>query len=137
MTALFRIGVAVALAGSVAGCVTAPSTVPSAVATSARTRVIAADRMKHVTIGKSTRADVIASLGETLVISFDNGFEVWVYRLAQDKRTEFVILFAPSGHVVKTRMRPAPLVSSVFAPRFDGIAARPQRTHGPCPISTI
>jgi outer membrane protein assembly factor BamE (lipoprotein component of BamABCDE complex) len=108
VTALFRIGVAVALAASVAGCVTASSTVPSAVVTSVRTKVIAADRVKEVIIGKSTRADVIASLGETLVISFDNGFEVWVYRLAQDKRAEFVILFAPSGHAAKTRIRPPP-----------------------------
>lgn len=73
-------------------------------------------------IGRSTRADVRAALGETLAISFDNGYEVWVYHLSDDPRAaqrrwlrpqaaasaEFVILFAPSGVVTKTRTRPAP-----------------------------
>jgi hypothetical protein len=100
-----RIGVAFACA-VVAGCAAQPSTTPSAVVTSPRTKVIAAQRLKDaVAIGKSTRADVIASLGETLVISFDTGYEVWVYRLAEDRRGEFVVLFAPSGVVAKTRMR--------------------------------
>jgi hypothetical protein len=78
-----------------------------------RTKVIPADSVKKaVAIGKSTKADVIAALGETLVISFDSGFEVWVYRLGSDKAKrgttgEFVILFAPSGLVAKTRIRPA------------------------------
>jgi hypothetical protein len=105
MTAL-RIGVALACATIVAGCAMQPSTTPSAVVTSPRTKVIAAQRLKDaVAIGKSTKADVIASLGETLVISFDTGYEVWVYRLAEDRRAEFVILFAPSGLVTKTRIR--------------------------------
>ena len=58
-----------------------------------------------VTIGKSTKADVMAALGETLVISFDTGYEVWVYRLAENRRAEFVILFEPSGVVAKTRTK--------------------------------
>ena len=84
-----------------------------------RTKVIAADRVKDAVAGKSAKADVIAALGETLVISFDSGFEVWVYRLANDTpvrsaparpdtTAEFVVLFAPSGRVAKTRIRPAP-----------------------------
>jgi hypothetical protein len=77
--------------------------------TSLRKKVVPADRVKDaVAIGKSTRADVIAALGETLVISFDTGYEVWVYRLANAPTAEFVILFAPSGLVAKTRIRPAP-----------------------------
>jgi hypothetical protein len=126
-----RIGVALALAVCIAGCATPETfTVPAAVVTSPRAKVIPVDRVKGtVAIGKSTKADVIAALGETLVISFDSGFEVWVYRLASDtpakaapgqrmRRTsekagpgtsaEFVILFAPSGLVAKTRIRPAP-----------------------------
>jgi L-ascorbate metabolism protein UlaG (beta-lactamase superfamily) len=83
-----------------------PSTTPSAVVTTPRTKVIPAQRLKDaIAIGNSTRADVISSLGETLVISFDTGYEVWVYRLAEDRRGEFVVLFAPSGVVAKTRMR--------------------------------
>jgi hypothetical protein len=95
------------------------------------TKVIAAERVKvAVAIGKSTKADVVAAHGATLVIHFDSGFEVWVYRLARDApanetsaqrsarlgsnqtgpgtSAEFVILFAPSGVVAKTRIRPAP-----------------------------
>jgi len=129
MKALSRIGVAPALAACIAGCMTpGTSTVPSAMVTSPRTQVIPADRTKDgVTIGKSTKADVIAALGETLVISFGNGFEVWVYRLADtpakaapaqriartDMAAEFVILFAPSGLVAKTRIRPAPQPKNV------------------------
>ena len=130
MTTLLRVGVAFALAGCIAGCAIQPSTAPSAVVTARRMTLIAADRVKDaVAIGKSTRADVIAALGGTLVISFDNGYEIWVYRLVNDapaKETlgqhisrmgsrkaerettaEFVILFAPSGLVAKTRIRPA------------------------------
>ena len=84
--------------------------------------------MDAVVIGRSTKADVIAALGESLAIRFDNGYEVWVYHLADDtpagerrrgksgsadnarpgESAEFVILFQPSGIVAKTRMRPAP-----------------------------
>lgn len=131
MTALFRIVLAIGLAGCIAGCAIPPSRAPSAVVPSLPTKAIAADRVRDaVVIGKSTKADVVAALGETLVISFDTGFEVWVYRIADDapaKETvaqritrmgseqaapgtiaEFVILLAPSGLVAKTRIRPAP-----------------------------
>ncbi|MGZ5153874.1 MAG: hypothetical protein ACXWNJ_18760 [Vulcanimicrobiaceae bacterium] len=131
MTDLFRIVVAHAIAVCIAGCAIQASTVPTAAVTPMRAKVIATARTKDaVAIGKSTKADVIASLGETRVISFDTGYEVWVYRLANDTpadaaaaqriartdsgkawpRTpaEVVILFAPSGLVAKTRIRPAP-----------------------------
>lgn len=60
--------------------------------------------------GKSTKADVLAALGKTKVVSFDSGFEVWVYQYDRGMRgtNEFVVLFAPSGIVAKTRIRPAP-----------------------------
>jgi len=109
MTTLFRIGAAFALAASIAGCASQPSTTPSAIVTSPRKNVVAADRVKDaVTIGKSTRADVVAALGETLVISFDTGYEIWVYRLANAPTAEFVILFTPAGVVAKTRIRHGP-----------------------------
>jgi hypothetical protein len=49
-------------------------------------------------------------LGEAVVIPFDSGYEVWVYREkpkdeAPSPRTELVLLFAPSGIVTKTRIR--------------------------------
>jgi hypothetical protein len=88
-----------------------------------------------VTIGKSTKAEVLAALGKAAVIRFDSGFEVWVYQITGEPVTiqtaakasaeapggrdslevatrgkaEFVILFAPSGVVSKTRVRPSPL----------------------------
>ena len=67
-----------------------------------------------LTIGKSTKADVRAALGEAVVVDFDSGYEVWVYRerpldKAQAKpppsRTEFVLLFDPSGILARTRIR--------------------------------
>ena len=68
MTALFRIGVASALSVCIAGSVTPrTSTVPTAMVTPLRTKVIPADSVRDaIAIGKSTKADVIAALGETL-----------------------------------------------------------------------
>ncbi|MES2360887.1 MAG: hypothetical protein V4646_03710 [Pseudomonadota bacterium] len=63
-----------------------------------------------ITIGTSTKADVRAALGAATVVKFDSAYEVWVYRGKDGKATttgaEFVILFAPSGIVKKTRIRP-------------------------------
>ncbi len=64
-----------------------------------------------ITIGKSTKADVLAALGPGNAIKFDSGYEVWVYRWPGAERTsraatELVILFEPSGIVKKTRVRP-------------------------------
>ena len=64
-----------------------------------------------LTIGQSTKADVLAALGPATTLRFDSGHEVWVYRgkplRAPATGAEFVILFAPSGTVQKTRIRPA------------------------------
>lgn len=106
------------------------------------TRTVSARDLRHaIAIGRSTKADLIAALGKTTVISFDSGFEVWVYQYTGDgvsaetaananpvesneragsekgapARTEFVVLFAPSGLVTKTRIRPAPLPSAATA----------------------
>jgi outer membrane protein assembly factor BamE (lipoprotein component of BamABCDE complex) len=126
MKTLFRVGVVSAFCACVAGCA-APgaSSVTTAAATPAN--IISADNAKDaVTVGKSTKADVVAALGKTTVVSFDSGFEVWVYQIKGDTptgagwwgradsekrrlgKTEFVVLFAPSGVVAKTRIRPAP-----------------------------
>ena len=62
--------------------------------------------------GVSTQSDVIAALGPATVIRFDSAYEVWAYRGKTSKAAapgaEFVILFAPSGIVKKTRIRPTP-----------------------------
>ena len=67
--------------------------------------------MNMVVLGKSTKADVVASLGPAIVVSFDSGFEVWVYRwrgsdTTTRAATELVVLFDPSGLATKARVRP-------------------------------
>ena len=64
-----------------------------------------------VFVGSSTRADVVARLGTAIVIPFDSGYEVWVYRwrgpdMTGRSATELVVLFDPSGVAMKVRMRP-------------------------------
>jgi hypothetical protein len=64
-----------------------------------------------IVIGKSTKVDVMAALGQPTKIPFDSGFEVWVYRWPGAQKThrsatELVILFEPTGMVKKTRVRP-------------------------------
>lgn len=134
MKPLIHARVVCAFCACVTGCaVPGASSVTSAAATA---NAISAHNARHaITIGKSTKTDVIAALGKTTVISFDSGFEVWVYHVKGEKVTgesaaklsrverlehagsekgtrgkesEFVVLFAPSGVVTKTRIRPAP-----------------------------
>lgn len=63
-----------------------------------------------IILGQATKADVMAVLGRATVVKFDSGYEVWVYRSKSSETTaanaEFVLLFAPSGIVKKTRIRP-------------------------------
>ena len=63
-----------------------------------------------IAIGTSTRAEVLAALGPASVVKLDSGYEVWVYRgkspNTATKPAELVILFAPSGVVKKTRIKP-------------------------------
>jgi hypothetical protein len=63
-----------------------------------------------LSIGNSTRADVRAALGDAIVVDFDSGYEVWVYREQRREKmrppaTELVLLFEPSGVLTKTRIR--------------------------------
>jgi hypothetical protein len=62
-----------------------------------------AERSASLAIGQSTKSDVRAALGEGTVVSFDSGYEVWVYR--QPDVAELVLLFEPSGILSKTRLR--------------------------------
>ena len=65
-------------------------------------------------VGRSTRAEVRAALGEAVVVDFASGYEVWVYRERPAEKSqksekpsisELVLLFAPSGILAKTRIR--------------------------------
>jgi hypothetical protein len=68
------------------------------------------DAQAMVTPGSSTKAEVAAALGPATVVRFGSGYEVWAYREKLPRSptpgAEFVILFAPSGIVQKTRLRP-------------------------------
>ena len=61
--------------------------------------------------GQATKADVAAALGAANVVTFDSGYEIWVYREKPDvpnaDSAELVILFTPAGVVQKSRTRPA------------------------------
>lgn len=104
MNALLRIGIVLACFTGVAGCAVSPGS-PSAYVASMRKTTIGAERANAVTIGKSTKEEVAATLGETLSIRFDNGYEVWAYRLRSSRAAELVILFAPNGVASKIRIR--------------------------------
>ena len=103
--------VSAASALCLAGCAslddaTAPSLTKATV-------VPAPEAATRISPGRSTKAEVMAALGKTTAITFDSGYEIWVYHIRDDARrdarpAEFVVLFAPSGVVTKTRTRPAP-----------------------------
>lgn len=106
-----RSGVVFALCTCIAACAT-PGTGGNLSRTPASR--VPAEAPVAVTIGRSTKADVIAVLGKTVMVPFDSGYEVWVYRLEDTVPTrpgtaEFVLLFDPAGILARTRVRPAPL----------------------------
>ena len=105
MRALTQMAAALAISCCVAGCAFDGAAVPSAAVTPGSMKAIASERLHGVAPGRSTKADVRAALGDTLAIRFDTGYEVWVYRIGNTRTGEFVILFAPSGVVAKTRVR--------------------------------
>ena len=66
--------------------------------------------MDRIAIGKSSKADVSGALGQAVVIPFDSGYEVWVYRWAGAEKTtraatELVVLFDRAGVAIKARVR--------------------------------
>jgi hypothetical protein len=87
--------VVLAICVLLAGCATPPPPKPAAGPT-------LAELASSLTTGQSTKSDVRAALGEGTVVSFDSGYEVWVYR---QPAAELVLLFEPSGILDKTRLR--------------------------------
>ena len=79
--------------------------------------IAARNAVRAIAIGSSTRDDVRAVLGNGTAISFESGYGAWVYQLPEDqpvkdmpvRKTEFVVLFAPSGTVTKIRLRVPPV----------------------------
>ena len=92
-----------ALCVCVAGCA-APGGQPSRTPAAG----VPAEARSALTVGKSTKGDVLAALGKTVTVPFDSGYEVWVYHL-KPGTAEFVLLFDPAGVLARTRVRTAPL----------------------------
>ena len=97
---------------AMAGCAS-PSTVSNAHVSAPAFRDPALSiqsAMAAIAAGTSTQAEVLAALGLATVVKFDSGYEIWVYRDTSPntatKPAELVILFAPSGIVQKTRIKP-------------------------------
>ena len=67
-----------AFAACVAGCAGAPPQPDAELSRAAAMPPQAAQAL--VAIGKSTKADVEAALGQAVAVQFDSGWEVWVYR---------------------------------------------------------
>lgn len=115
MKVLFNVCVVLAFCACAAGCAGPGASLGTATLRLAGTKGISTQDVRDaIAIGKSTKGDVIAALGKTTAIHFDSGFEVWVYRYADEAASgkatpataEFVVLFAPTGIVTKTRIRP-------------------------------
>ena len=87
----------VAVCVLLAGCATQPAPKPAPAPS-------LAERSASLAIGKSTKSDVRAALGEGTVVNFDSGYEIWVYR-EQSPSRELVLLFEPSGILGKARVR--------------------------------
>jgi hypothetical protein len=131
----WRLGAAITVCASLAGCAI-PIVGPALNRATRITTIAAHSATDAITVGKSTKADVLAALGRTSAIHFDSGYEIWVYKYeGKDDyspsveelidhavsgngtlgKTEFVVLFAPSGVVTKTRVRPAPTLPGKVA----------------------
>ena len=87
---------------------------------SAAANAAAARAQQAIATGTSAKSDVLAVLGRARAVRFDTGFEVWAYRIndpakaapsregrqAPMTQSELLVLFAPSGVAVKTRLGP-------------------------------
>ena len=68
---------------------------------------VAQDRTANVVPGRTTKAELLGTLGKTRAVVFDSGYEAWLYEIpaAGGKFSEFVVLIDPRGIVKKTRRR--------------------------------
>lgn len=106
---LLRASLAAVLCACIAGCAGFGSTGPDSAAAVLPQGLSAQAASTAVAPGE-TKDAVRARLGPAVEIRFDQGWEVWVYRGREPApdaggRSEFVVLFAPSGIVKKTRFR--------------------------------
>lgn len=114
MAALLRYGAALLAALALAACATTGN--------GAVRSLTAAQAAQTLVIGKSSRADVNAALGDAHITRFDNGYELWLYQVGVPKivdslpfvslvmsssnnEREVSVLFDPSGVVRKYQVR--------------------------------
>jgi len=92
-----------------------PSLLASALLAGCATRapapgtVVAVDRFDQLVVpGRTTRAELLAAFGPTKSVSFDSGYETWLYQAAAGagRSTELVLLLDRDGIVRKMRRRP-------------------------------
>jgi hypothetical protein len=75
------------------------------------TLVDQAQLLQAVVPGQTTKAELLAAFGPTRAVTFDSGYEVWLYQspAGAGRYAEFVILLDRYGVVSKTRRRaPSP-----------------------------
>lgn len=94
-----------------AGCVAQHKPIDRPLARGELASALAAQSI--LAIGKSSKADVSAMLGEATVVDFPSGYEVWVYRERPTQKppaagAELVLLFDGSGTLTRTRVTPLP-----------------------------
>lgn len=90
--------VALAAALLLGACAQAPAPPPGTQLTAAQAHAIRP--------GESTRASLLATLGPTHKVTFDSGYEAWLYQLAAPGGfDELVVLLGPDGVVRKLRRR--------------------------------
>ena len=105
MNALLRLTL-IASALTLAACATTPAGPPGAMAPDAKTA--------QVQDGVTTKAELLAQLGPTTSIRFDNGVEVWRYLLPDPTGQtgtaasygEYVVVLDARGIVARTRRSP-------------------------------
>jgi hypothetical protein len=72
-------------------------------------KIVAEDRFSQLVVpGRTTRAELLAAFGPTKTVSFDSGFETWLYEAeaGTGRHTELVLLLDRAGVVQKLRRRP-------------------------------
>jgi hypothetical protein len=82
-----------------AGCAGAPA--PTG------TQASAAQLLRSVVPGRTTKHELLATFGATSAVVFDSGYEAWLYQspAGAGQYAEFVILLGPDGVVRKARQR--------------------------------
>jgi hypothetical protein len=74
--------------------------------------LVSEDRLARAPVpGHTTRAELLAAFGPTRLVTFDSGFEAWLYQVpaGAGRFSELVILIDPAGVVRKIRRRPPAL----------------------------